>query len=135
MLLTLRPVARARGGKLWCVFGCGGNRDAAKRPMMGAIAARLADRVVLTSDNPRDESPDFILSQILAGIVGHDEVDVIVDRREAIGHAVMRAAPADLVLLAGKGHEATQETAGVKRVFSDAREAQDALRRRAGVPA
>ena len=135
VLLTLRPVARARGGKLWCVFGCGGNRDAAKRPMMGAIAARLADRVVLTSDNPRDESPDFILSQILAGIVGHDEVDVIVDRREAIGHAVMRAAPADLVLLAGKGHEATQETAGVKRVFSDAREAQDALRRRAGVPA
>lgn len=135
VLLTLRPVAQDRGGKLWCVFGCGGNRDAAKRPMMGAIAARLADRVVLTSDNPRDESPDFILSQILAGIVGHDEVDVIEDRREAIGHAVAQAAPADLILLAGKGHEATQEIAGVKRVFSDVREAQDALRRRAGVAA
>ncbi|HMO48021.1 MAG TPA: UDP-N-acetylmuramoyl-L-alanyl-D-glutamate--2,6-diaminopimelate ligase [Rubrivivax sp.] len=134
-LQTLQPLARRRGGQLWCVFGCGGNRDAAKRPMMGAIAARLADRVVLTSDNPRDEAPGYILSQILAGITGHDEVDVIEDRRQAIGAALAAAAPADLVLLAGKGHEDTQEVAGVKREFSDAREALAALRRRAGVAA
>lgn len=135
VLSTLQPVARARGGRLWCVFGCGGNRDAAKRPLMGAIAARLADRVVLTNDNPRDEAPAFILSQVLAGITGHDEVDVIEDRHEAIAHAVAGAAPADLVLLAGKGHESTQEIAGVKRPFSDADEALAALRRRAGAAA
>jgi murE/murF fusion protein len=75
---------RRAGGRLWCVFGCGGNRDATKRPLMGAIAARGADHVVLTSDNPRDEAPGAILAQILAGVTGHDEVDVIEDRREAI---------------------------------------------------
>jgi len=135
VLQTLQPVARGRGGRLWCLFGCGGNRDAAKRPMMGAIAARLADRVVLTSDNPRDEAPGFILSQILAGITGHDEVDVIEDRAAAIAHALGAAAPADVVLLAGKGHEDTQEIAGVKREFSDLREARRALARRAGAAA
>ena len=133
VLQTLQPVARARGGKLWCVFGCGGNRDAAKRPLMGAIATRLADHVVLTNDNPRDEAPGFILSQILAGIAGHDEVDVIEDRHEAIAHALAEAAPADVVLLAGKGHEDTQEIAGVRRRFSDVDEAHAALSRRAGV--
>jgi murE/murF fusion protein len=135
VLLTLQPLARARGGKLWCVFGCGGNRDAVKRPLMGAIATRLADHVVLTNDNPRDEAPGFILSQILAGIAGHDEVDVIEDRHEAIAHALAEAAPADVVLLAGKGHEDTQEIAGVKRRFSDVDEAHEALSRRAGVAA
>lgn len=135
VLQTLRPLAQLRGGRLWCVFGCGGNRDAGKRPMMGAIAARLADQVVLTSDNPRDEAPGFILSQILAGIAGHDEVDVVEDRREAIAHAIGAAAPADVVLLAGKGHEDTQEIAGVKRAFSDLREARAALSHRAGVAA
>jgi murE/murF fusion protein len=134
-LLALQPVARERGGKLWCVFGCGGNRDAAKRPMMGAIAARLADHVVLTSDNPRDEAPAYILSQILAGITGHDEVDVIEDRREAIARATGCAAAADVILLAGKGHEDTQEIAGVKRSFSDLHEAREGLGRRAGVAA
>ncbi len=135
VLQTLQPVARSRGGRLWCVFGCGGNRDAAKRPLMGAIAARLADHVVLTSDNPRDEAPGFILSQILAGVAGHDEVDVIEDRREAIAHALAEAAPSDVVLLAGKGHEDTQEIAGVKRAFSDVQEAREALQRRTGVAA
>jgi len=135
VLQTLQPLARARGGRLWCVFGCGGNRDAAKRPLMGAIATRLADHVVLTSDNPRDEAPAFILAQILSGITGHDEVDVIEDRREAISHALAEAAPADVVLLAGKGHEDTQEIAGVKREFSDLHEAREALSRRAGVAA
>jgi len=104
-LLALAPFARERGGKLWCVFGCGGERDASKRPMMGAIAERLAQHVVATSDNPRGESPSFILSQILAGVVGHDDVDVIEDRAEAIAHAVASADARDVILLAGKGHE------------------------------
>ncbi len=132
VLLALQPLAQARGGQLWCVFGCGGNRDTAKRPMMGAIAVQLAQHVVLTSDNPRDESAHHILAQILAGITGHDEVDVIEDRREAIAHAVARAANEDVILLAGKGHEDTQEVAGVKRPFSDMVEARAALARRVG---
>jgi len=134
-LAALAPVARSRGGKLWCVFGCGGNRDAAKRPLMGAIACRLADRVVLTSDNPRNESADLILAQILAGAIGHDEVDVIENRAEAIRHAVGSAAPADVVLLAGKGHEEVQEIAGARFPFSDARHAAAALAARSGANA
>jgi UDP-N-acetylmuramoyl-L-alanyl-D-glutamate--2,6-diaminopimelate ligase len=135
VLLSLQPLARARGGQLWCVFGCGGNRDNGKRPLMGAIAAQMAQRVVLTSDNPRDEAPRFILAQILAGVTGHDEIDVIEDRREAIDHAVRRAANADVILLAGKGHEDTQEVAGVRRPFSDLVEARAALARRIGAAA
>jgi len=131
-LNALRPLARARGGRLWCLFGCGGNRDATKRPLMGAIAHRLADHVVLTSDNPRDESPALILSQIMAGIPGDDAVGVVEDRRIAIHDALARAAAADVVLLAGKGHEETQEVAGVKRPFSDVAVAQQALALRAG---
>lgn len=131
-LRALRPVAQDRGGALWCVFGCGGNRDATKRPMMGAIATRLADRVVLTSDNPRDEPAHYILSQILAGIPGHDEVCVIEDRAEAIRLALSKAAPADVVLIAGKGHETTQEVASKKWAFSDAEHARAALQERGG---
>lgn len=130
-LLALQPFARERGGRLWCVFGCGGNRDALKRPAMGATAERLADRVVLTSDNPRDESPAFILSQILAGVVGHDDVDVIEDRRAAIEHAVAGAGERDVILVAGKGHEDYQEVGGLRHPFSDVVEAQVALARRA----
>jgi UDP-N-acetylmuramoyl-L-alanyl-D-glutamate--2,6-diaminopimelate ligase len=134
-LLALQPFAQARGGQLWCVFGCGGNRDAGKRPMMGAIAAKLAAHVVLTSDNPRDEAPAHILAQILAGVTGHDEVDVIEDRRAAIRHATARAAAADVILLAGKGHEDYQESGGVRRAFSDVIEARLALAQRSGVAA
>jgi UDP-N-acetylmuramyl-tripeptide synthetase len=130
-LLALKPLAQARGGRLWCLFGCGGNRDATKRPLMGAIAHRLADHLVLTSDNPRDENPALILSQILAGIQGDDTVDVIEDRRVAIHDALARADAADVVLLAGKGHEETQEVAGVKRPFSDTGVAAQALAQRA----
>jgi murE/murF fusion protein len=132
-LQALRPVAEARGGRLWCMFGCGGDRDPIKRPLMGATADRHADRVVLTSDNPRSESPAFILSQILAGVPGRDEVDVIEDRRAAIAYALGEADARDVVLLAGKGHEATQEVAGVKTPFSDADEAMAALQRRAAL--
>jgi UDP-N-acetylmuramyl tripeptide synthase len=131
-LRALRPVAQDRGGALWCVFGCGGNRDATKRPMMGAIATRLADRVVLTSDNPRNEPAHYILSQILAGVPGHDEVCVIEDRAEAIRLALSKAHPADVVLIAGKGHETTQEVAGKKWAFSDAEHARAALQERGG---
>jgi len=131
VLHALRPLALARGGRLWCVFGCGGNRDASKRPLMGAVAARGADRLVLTSDNPRGEAPELILAQILAGLVGHDEVEVIADRRAAIARAVAGADDGDLILLAGKGHEAYQEAAGVRRPFSDLAEARAALARRA----
>ena len=134
VLQALRALATARGGRLWCVFGCGGNRDATKRPQMGAIAARGADHVVVTSDNPRLESPSAILAQILAGVhaanPGHGEVDVIEDRHEAI-HGVLRAAQAgDVVLIAGKGHEDYQDIAGIKRPFSDAAVARAALRLR-----
>jgi UDP-N-acetylmuramyl-tripeptide synthetase len=130
VLVALRPFALEHGGRLWCVFGCGGNRDATKRPLMGAIAERLADQVVLTSDNPRNEPAGFILSQILAGVVGHDDVAVIEDRAEAIAHAVAQANPADVVLVAGKGHEDYQEIAGIQRPFSDVAQAQAALDRR-----
>ena len=131
-LQALRPFAQQRGGKLWAVFGCGGNRDTAKRPLMGAIAQRLADRVVLTSDNPRHESPAFILLQIVAGLAGSQErVKVIEDRRKAIATAVREADVNDVSLLAGKGHEDYRESAGVKHPFADIAEARAALEGRA----
>ena len=129
-LNALRPLAAARGGRLWCLFGCGGNRDASKRPLMGAMAGRLADRVVLTSDNPRDEDPAAILAQIRAGVAHGAHVEVIEDRRAAIERAIEQADAADLLLLAGKGHEDYQELAGVKRPFVDQQIASQALARR-----
>ena len=129
-LAALRPLAAARGGQLWCVFGCGGDRDASKRPMMGAIAHRLADQVVLTSDNPRHESPALILAQILAGMCADPAVAVIEDRRAAIAHALHSAAAHDVVLVAGKGHEDYQDAGGVKKPFLDSAVAADALLRR-----
>ena len=131
-LAALRPLAAARGGRLWCVFGCGGNRDVTKRPLMGAIARRGADHLVLTSDNPRDEAPAAILAQILSGIADavHAGVQVIEDRRAAIHHAVLQADARDVVLLAGKGHEDTQEIDGTRRPFLDRTVAAEALAQR-----
>ena len=135
-LLALQPFAAERGGALWCVFGCGGNRDQGKRPLMGALAQRLAQQVVITSDNPRNEASAFILLQIVAGLAGSQErVKVIEDRRAAIGHAVRNAGPRDVILVAGKGHEDYQEIRGVKHHFSDVEEAAAALRKREGAPA
>ena len=135
-LTALRPFATQRGGLLWCVFGCGGNRDQGKRPLMGALAQRLADQVVATSDNPRNEPPAFILLQIVAGLKGSQErVKVIEDRRAAIAHAVRAAGPHDVILVAGKGHEDYQEIKGVKHPFSDVDEASAALRLRQGAAA
>ena len=129
-LLALQPLAQARGGALWCVFGCGGNRDTTKRPLMGAIAQRLATHAVVTSDNPRDESPAQIVAQIVDGMTGASAPLVIEDRRAAIAHAVAQADARDVVLIAGKGREDYQEIAGVKQPFSDVVEAQAALARR-----
>lgn len=129
-LQALRPMAQARAGQLWAVFGCGGDRDASKRPLMGAIAAQYADRVVVTSDNPRSERPEAIVAQILLGLVDNKGVEVEVDRALAIRSSVTEAATNDVILLAGKGHEATQELAGVKHPFSDHQHALAALQAR-----
>lgn len=130
-LEALRPIAEARGGALVCMFGCGGDRDATKRPLMGGIAERLADRVVVTSDNPRSEPPLAILEQIAAGMHAPDAALRIEDRASAILQAIRGAAREDVVLLAGKGHEATQEIMGKKREFSDQDHARLALAARA----
>ena len=118
-LQALKPLAAARGGKLWCVFGCGGDRDTTKRPLMGAVAAAGADRVVVTSDNPRSEEPDAIIGQILLGLTGVKGVMTEPDRAAAIALALQLAKPLDVVLVAGKGHEDYQEIGGVRRPFSD----------------
>ena len=137
VLAALAPRAAARGGALWCVFGCGGDRDATKRAPMGAAAVQGADRVVVTSDNPRSESPEAIVEQILAGARASaspraaSPALAIVDRRAAIAHALHEAAPEDLVLIAGKGHETTQEIAGRREPFDDVAEAATALHGRA----
>ncbi|MCW5649815.1 MAG: UDP-N-acetylmuramoyl-L-alanyl-D-glutamate--2,6-diaminopimelate ligase [Ramlibacter sp.] len=129
-LQALRPLAERRGGALWCVFGCGGERDATKRPLMAAVAEKNADRVVVTSDNPRGERPEAIISQVLLGL-SHDQcVEVQVDRALAIADAVRKAAPADVILIAGKGHEDYQEVAGTKHPFSDGAHARQALQAR-----
>jgi UDP-N-acetylmuramoyl-L-alanyl-D-glutamate--2,6-diaminopimelate ligase len=127
VLQALRPVAQARSGRLVAVFGAGGNRDAAKRPVMGAVAARLADRVVLTSDNPRQEPPLAIIAAIMEGAGG--AADVEADRATAIARAVAEASANDVVLIAGKGHEAYQDIAGERLPFSDAAHARSALAR------
>jgi UDP-N-acetylmuramoyl-L-alanyl-D-glutamate--2,6-diaminopimelate ligase len=124
-LVTLKDVARASGGRLVAVFGCGGDRDRGKRPLMGAVASRHADAIVLTSDNPRGEDPAAIMAEISAGVAAVCEA--IEDRREAIAHAIASASAGDVVLLAGKGHETTQEVAGRQLPFSDALEAERAL--------
>jgi UDP-N-acetylmuramoyl-L-alanyl-D-glutamate--2,6-diaminopimelate ligase len=105
LLEAARPLTR---GKLWVVFGCGGERDRSKRPLMGMVAARLADRVVLTSDNPRGEDPEAIVREIQLGTKEHSGIHVEVDRRRAIAHALERAGTGDLVVIAGKGHEPYQ---------------------------
>lgn len=128
-LETLRPLAGDNA--VHCVFGCGGDRDTGKRPGMGRVAAAIADRVTLTSDNPRSESPEKIIDDIAAGAVGEDaEVEIEPDRHLAIAAAVARAEPGDIVLIAGKGHEQTQEIGGQRFPFSDLDHAREAIRGR-----
>lgn len=126
-LQALQPLARQRGGRLWCVVGCGGDRDAGKRPLMAAAAEREADHLVLTSDNPRREDPLHILVQMQAGLLAPDQVVVEPDRAAAIARTVAQAGARDVVLLAGKGHEDYQEIAGVKQPFSDLEQGRCAL--------
>jgi UDP-N-acetylmuramyl-tripeptide synthetase len=125
VLSTLKEQIAAPN-KLICVFGCGGDRDTGKRPLMGGVAQKLADNVVVTSDNPRSEDPSDIIKQVMAGMSGVYAVEP--DREAAITMAVRAARKGDVVLVAGKGHEDYQEIAGVKYPFSDALVAQAALK-------
>ena len=124
-LAACRPFT---AGRLICVFGCGGDRDRSKRPQMGAIAAQLADRVVVTSDNPRTEDPLSILNDVVAGISAGTDLVVEVDRARAIALGIAAAEPCDLVLIAGKGHEDYQILGTTKIHFDDREEAERALR-------
>ena len=124
-LAACRPFTK---GRLICVFGCGGDRDRSKRPQMGAIAAQLADRVVVTSDNPRTEDPLSILNDVVAGISAGTDLVVEVDRARAIALGIAAAEPCDLVLIAGKGHEDYQILGTTKIHFDDREEAERALR-------
>lgn len=135
-LRAVRPLV-PDGGQLWVVFGCGGDRDAKKRPRMGAVASSLADRVVITSDNPRSETPDAIIEDIARGIDGshRDRVEMEADRAMAIHYAIHEAKELDLILIAGKGHEDYQvvsDGAGgtVRRDFDDRTVARQALQDR-----
>ena len=128
MTSNLQPSTFNLQPSLWVVFGAGGDRDPMKRPLMGAACAKLADKLVVTSDNPRSEDPLKIIDAILAGINGeaasrplvkNENVHVEPDRREAIRYALANAAEGDVVVIAGKGHETTQEIAGVKYPFDD----------------
>ena len=119
VLKTLRDIAKQRAGQLWCVFGCGGDRDPLKRPIMGRIAESIADHVMVTSDNPRSEVPEKIMADILSGFEVPEKAQVNVDRATAILQTIRHAKPEDVVLIAGKGHEETQEIAGKKHPFSD----------------
>ena len=135
VLRTARQITR---GRVVVVFGCGGDRDRAKRPMMGRLAVELADLAVVTSDNPRSEEPVAIIDEILQGIRAtagefrRARVEVEPDRRAAIHHAIAAAAPGDIVIIAGKGHETYQEVCGVRHPFDDRVVAREALRARQG---
>jgi UDP-N-acetylmuramoyl-L-alanyl-D-glutamate--2,6-diaminopimelate ligase len=126
---ALRAARGLSTNRVYCVFGAGGDRDREKRPLMGRVAAELADVAVVTSDNPRSEDPQAIVDEILAGMDGHGEP--ILDRREAILHAIRLAEDGDVVLIAGKGHEQGQELAGGEKIpFDDVTVAREALRDR-----
>ncbi|MFM6983137.1 MAG: Mur ligase family protein, partial [Chitinophagaceae bacterium] len=120
VLSTINHI-RTSNEKLITVVGCGGNRDKDKRPVMGKVASAMSDRVILTSDNPRNEDPKQIISEMLAGIdvVNQKKVISITDREEAIRAAVMMSEPKDIILIAGKGHETYQDIMGVKHPFDD----------------
>ena len=119
VLRTVRPLAQAGGGRVHVVFGCGGDRDRAKRPVMGRIASSLADEVVVTSDNPRSEDPESIIAEVLAGLRPGTRAVAYTDRREAIAAALAGARRGDVLLVAGKGHETEQVIGGVEHPFDD----------------
>jgi UDP-N-acetylmuramoyl-L-alanyl-D-glutamate--2,6-diaminopimelate ligase len=124
---TLRDLC---SGKLWCIFGCGGNRDQEKRPIMGKIASELADHIIITNDNPRNESQKKISEQILSGIIPNTKSIIILDRREAINFSIKSAMQEDVILIAGKGDESYQLLGSKRFSFSDRVEAKIALNNR-----
>jgi UDP-N-acetylmuramoyl-L-alanyl-D-glutamate--2,6-diaminopimelate ligase len=123
--VTARDLARSRGGRLVVVFGCGGDRDRGKRPMMAEAASRVADHVIVTSDNPRSEDPQAIAADIAPGVRVSNEI--LLDRRAAVARAVAMTRAGDVILLAGKGHEPYQDIAGVRHPYSDEDAARAAL--------
>lgn len=127
---ALKAIHEHVDGRIWCVFGCGGNRDQGKRPLMAEVAEELADFVVLTDDNPRNENPDDIIRQILLGFNAREGVYVERDRASAIAYAISSAAPGDIVLVAGKGHESYQDICGQRMAFSDTAQVRLALQKR-----
>lgn len=129
-LKTLRYMADQRQGRLVCVFGCGGNRDASKRPLMASIAEKYADTILVTSDNSRNENPAIIFNQILSGFSEKANADLVPDRAQAIARSISAADIKDVILIAGKGHENYQEIAGEKHFFSDKEHALSELSRR-----
>jgi UDP-N-acetylmuramoyl-L-alanyl-D-glutamate--2,6-diaminopimelate ligase len=133
VLQTLREASAAAGGKVLCVFGCGGERDRGKRAMMGMVAEKYSDFCIVTSDNPRGENPREIIAEIVGGMNGENH-EIIVDRATAIQSAIRIARPGDSVLIAGKGHEDYQEINGVKHPFDDVSAAQQALQSSHAVP-
>ena len=126
--LSLQSIRDHYDGKIWCVFGCGGDRDRGKRKMMGNIAERYADYVIVTSDNPRNENPEKIISDILEGI--SSKVETIVSREEAINFAIMKANKNEIILIAGKGHESYQKIGEETLEFSDHKISKRSLIRR-----
>jgi UDP-N-acetylmuramoyl-L-alanyl-D-glutamate--2,6-diaminopimelate ligase len=124
---ALRAVRAHFPGRVLCVFGCGGERDKGKRPLMGAIAEELADEVILTDDNPRNEDPAEIIAAIRAGMRAPDRATVIADRAAAIGAALARTDSGEVVLVAGKGHEDYQQIGAERRAFSDLNIVRSAL--------
>jgi UDP-N-acetylmuramoyl-L-alanyl-D-glutamate--2,6-diaminopimelate ligase len=130
---ALRAARQHATGRLWCVFGCGGERDVGKRPLMGAIAGELADRVIVTDDNPRGEDAAAITAAIVAGARQPDRIEVIHERAAAIARAIQSATAGDVVLVAGKGHESFQLIGTERRPFLDRSAVAAALRRHPGV--
>lgn len=128
---ALEAMRQHANGRIWCVFGCGGNRDQGKRPLMAEVADELADEIIVTDDNPRNENADDIVRQIMLGFSDPDSVRVERDRAKAISLAITLAKPGDLVLIAGKGHECYQDVAGQRMAFSDAAQVRLALQKRA----
>ena len=114
-------------GTIWCVFGCGGDRDRSKRPLMAKVAEKYADRVIVTTDNPRHEDPRAIIDEVMSGFSSLDKVEAILDRRQAIDIAISNAQPGDVVLLAGKGHETSQIVGDIHIAFDDRRVAREFL--------
>jgi UDP-N-acetylmuramoyl-L-alanyl-D-glutamate--2,6-diaminopimelate ligase len=125
LLQVLKELRGLTQGALYVLFGCGGNRDRSKRPLMGQAAQTFADRIWVTTDNPRDESPQAIAEEIVAGITDNHKIVTILDRRNAIHTALAELPPGGILLIAGKGHEDYQEIAGVKYPFDDRQEVKN----------